>query len=116
LYDVPSKPPLSMRFGADADGGSAATACPESERFCSSSALIRPKISSIARRLSSFALSSADLAVGVFARVDPRLRALPKGPFSSGIRERWLWSLLLQSLVSSDHSTHGNPANQAMRA
>ena len=94
LNDVPSRPPLSIRFGADADGGNAATACPESERFLSSSALKRPNMSSIARRLSIFALSSADFAVGVFKRVDPRLRALPKGPFSSGIRVRWLWSLL----------------------
>ena len=93
LNDVPSRPPPSIRFGAEADAGSAV--CPEIERFNSSSALTRPKISSIARKLSSFALSSADLVVGVFARVDPRLRALPNGPLSSGIRVLWLYSVLL---------------------
>lgn len=94
LNDVPSRPP-SIRFGAEADAGSAA--CPEMERFISSSALTRAKISSIARKLSSFALSSADPAAGVFARVDPRLRALPNGPLSSGIRVRLLYSVLLTS-------------------
>jgi hypothetical protein len=52
-------------------------------------------MSSIARKLSSFALSSAEFFVGVFARVDPRLRALPNGPLSSGIRVRLLYSVLL---------------------
>jgi hypothetical protein len=85
--ELPNPLLASMRFGAEADGGSAAVDRTDTERLLSSSALKRPKISSSARWLWSLASSAALLAPnGVFAREVPRFRALPKGPFSSGMR------------------------------
>jgi hypothetical protein len=85
-----------MRFGADTDGGKAFTDpdAPRIERWPVSSVLKRLKIASIALSLSAFAASAALLACGVFALDVPRLRAFPKGPFSSGMR-RWFLSELL---------------------
>lgn len=81
-------PPASMRFGAEAEGGSAAfePGNPRTERLLSSSALYRPKMSSMILLLTSLAASAALFAVGVFAREVPRFLAFPNGPFSSGMR------------------------------
>lgn len=85
--DVPRPLLTSMRLGADVDGGGgAAFGRAEMERFLSSSCLKRPKMSSIARSLSSLALSASLRLVGVFARDAPRCRVLPNGPLSSGTR------------------------------
>lgn len=96
-------PPASRRFGADADTGGPARVpegfLPDRDFCLSVSALCRRKISSIVRRLSSFALSSSLLTVGVLLRLTPRFRALPKGPFSSGTR-RWACSELMHAIVS----------------
>lgn len=84
--DVPRPLLTSMRLGADVDGGGAAFGRADMERFLSSSCLKRPKMSSIARSLSSLALSASLRLVGVFARDAPRCRVLPNGPLSSGTR------------------------------
>lgn len=94
-----TSPPISMRFGAEADTGR--EPWPEGFRrrsvsFCRVSSCIFcfVKMSSMYRRFSSLALSSPRAGVDVLVRDVPRFRAFPKGPFSSGTRRCWVFSEL----------------------
>lgn len=103
------RPPASMRFRAEADGGMVATCpgTPRSERDLSSPYWL--KMRSMALKLLSRASFAALLAVGVFAREVPRLRALPKGPFSSGTRRGFL------SALSESVSAHVQTKDRSCR-
>jgi hypothetical protein len=102
-WNETERPPASMRFGVEAEGGRAAIEPdgPRTERWLASSALKRPKMASIALSFCNLAMSASVLPMGVFARDVPRLRALPKGPFSSGMR-RWFLSELVENMLAEE--------------
>jgi hypothetical protein len=93
-------PAASDRFGTDAETGTCDVEfLPDSDLCLSVSALCRKKMSSMARMFSSLTVSSTCFAFGVRLLLVPRLRAFPKGPFSSGMR-RLVFSWLDEQVIS----------------